>query len=85
MRLSVHRAITRRDLVRLLGGAALALPALELFEKEGRAQSTPGKSKYAVFCYTPDGVNHQKFWPSGSTSSTRSPAASARPRRQAKP
>jgi hypothetical protein len=67
MRVSIHRALTRRQLVRWLGGAAFALPALELLEKEGRAQSL-GKSKFVVFCYTPDGVNHEKFWPSGSTS-----------------
>jgi hypothetical protein len=68
VKLSIHHHWTRRELARLLGGAALALPVLELFEKEGRAQTTPGKAKFAVFCYTPDGVNNAQFWPTGTPS-----------------
>lgn len=67
MKLSAHRNLTRRDLVRALGTAALALPGLELFERSVHAQSAVKKSKYIVFCYTPDGVNQSKFWPSGTT------------------
>jgi hypothetical protein len=55
-------------LVRLLGGAAFALPALELFGRELRAQSAANVAKYAVFCYTPDGVNQAAFWPTGGES-----------------
>jgi hypothetical protein len=63
----LSRAIRRRDLVKWLGGAALALPAgLELFERRARAQAAGGtKARFAVFCYTPDGVNQGAFWPSG--------------------
>ena len=68
MKLSSRHPVTRRDLVRIIGSAALVLPGLELLERESRAQSA-GKSKYAVFCYTPDGVNNAQFWPTGSTSS----------------
>jgi hypothetical protein len=66
MRFSRHHKPTRRDLVKWLGGAALALPTLELFEREARAQATAGtKAKFAVFCYTPNGVNQGAFWPTG--------------------
>jgi hypothetical protein len=51
-----------------LGSAALVLPCLELFERDARSQATQGKSKFAVFCYTPDGVNQQQFWPTGTES-----------------
>lgn len=63
MKPSSRHTLRRRDLVRLLGGAAFALPALELFGRDVRAQATPGTAKYAVFCYTPDGVNQRAFWP----------------------
>lgn len=69
MKLSAHHPIQRRDLLKLIGGAAWLLPGLELFEREARAQTAPKKSKYAVFCYTPDGVNQQAFWPTGTSSS----------------
>lgn len=67
MKLSSRCVITRRDLTRALGAAALALPGLELFERSVRAQSAGKKSKYIVFCYTPDGVNQTAFWPSGTS------------------
>lgn len=69
MKLSAHQRLTRRDLVKTLGAAALALPGLELFGQTARAQSSEKRSKYIVFCYTPDGVNQGAFWPSGTTSS----------------
>ncbi len=65
MKLSIHQQVRRRDLMKMLGTAALALPVLELFESKGRAQAPVKKSKYAVFCYTPDGVNQGAFWPTG--------------------
>jgi hypothetical protein len=52
-----------------MGGAALALPCLELFERDAIAQAGATKSKFAVFCYTPDGVNQGAFWPTGTTAS----------------
>jgi hypothetical protein len=65
VRLTSRHRVGRRDLVRLLGGAAFALPALELFGRELKAQAAGKVAKYAVFCYTPDGVNQSAFWPTG--------------------
>jgi hypothetical protein len=70
MKIPAHARLGRRDLLKSIGGAALMLPALELFEPRARAQTTTRKSKYAVFCYTPDGVNQSAFWPTGTTSSS---------------
>jgi Protein of unknown function (DUF1552) len=70
MNLSARRPITpitRRDLLRSIGGAALALPMLELFPRRASAQAAAKKSKFVVFCYTPDGVNQKTFWPTGTT------------------
>jgi hypothetical protein len=70
MKLSAFKRVSRRDLMKSLGGAALLLPGLELFERDARAQATTTKkSKYVVFCYTPDGVNQNAFWPVGTPSS----------------
>jgi hypothetical protein len=70
MKLSIHKRLRRRDLLKTLGGAALALPALELFYRDARAQAAAArKSKFVVFCYTPDGVTHPAFWPTGTPSS----------------
>lgn len=65
MKLKTQGRVTRRDLARLVGSAAFALPALELLGHEVRAQAAGSFAKYAVFCYTPDGVNQSAFWPSG--------------------
>lgn len=64
MKLSSRQQVTRRDLARLIGSAAFALPCLELFGRDVRAQAMK-TAKYAVFCYTPDGVNQAAFWPTG--------------------
>jgi hypothetical protein len=55
----------RRDFLAWIGGAALALPALEILERPSRGQTAGRKSKYVVFCYTPDGVYQEHFWPTG--------------------
>jgi hypothetical protein len=61
--------VTRRELMKLIGGAAVALPSsLELLGGRASAQAA-SKAKFAVFCYTPDGVNEGAFWPSGTTTS----------------
>lgn len=65
MKLSSRQRLGRRDLVRMLGGAAFALPCLELFGRDVQAQVAGKIAKYAVFCYTPDGVNQAAFWPTG--------------------
>jgi hypothetical protein len=69
MKVSIRRRLRRRDLLEWIGGAALALPCLELFEREAQAQAGTTKSKFAVFCYTPDGVNENAFWPTGTPAS----------------
>jgi hypothetical protein len=69
MKLSAHQKLTRRDLLKSLGAAALALPALELFGSTARAQTAARTSRFIVFCYTDDGVNQGQFWPSGTPSS----------------
>jgi hypothetical protein len=58
------RGLTRRDFVQRIGGAALALPLLEVLEGEPLAQ-TPStrRSKYMIFLYTNDGVHNGNFWP----------------------
>ena len=61
MKLSIHQRLRRRDLLQWIGGAAMALPCLELFEREARAQAGATKSKFTVFCYTPDDVNENAF------------------------
>ena len=65
MKLSHRRGLGRRDLMKWLGGAALALPSgMELFERQARAQAAGAtKAKFAVFCYTPDGVNQGRSGP----------------------
>ncbi len=63
------RTLTRRDLMKRLGAAALALPPLELLGGESRALAAPGKSKFVVFVYTPNGVNESVFWPTGTETS----------------
>ncbi len=63
MKLSIRHRLRRRDFVKYLGSAALALPSLELFEGEVRAQAVPKKAKFAIFLYTNDGVNNKNFWP----------------------
>jgi hypothetical protein len=65
MKLSFHQRLRRRDLIQWIGGAAFALPFLELFEQEAAAQAAQKKSKFLVMLYTPDGVNNKTFWPTG--------------------
>ena len=61
-----RRNLRRRDFITRIGPAALALPFLERFEGQARAQVTGGKhAKYVVFLYTNDGVNNPNFWPTG--------------------
>ena len=62
MKLSSYGGLRRRDLVKWLGGAALALPALELFESRAKAQAVAKQAKYAVFIYTNDGMYPPGFF-----------------------
>ena len=65
MKLSAFKSPTRRDLLRGLGLAALALPGLELFERSAVGQSVGKQSKYIVFLYTPDGAHPTVELPPG--------------------
>jgi hypothetical protein len=57
-------ARTRRDFIKRIGSAALALPFLEGFDGQLRAQVGNAKrSKFIVFLYTNDGVHNRNFWP----------------------
>lgn len=72
MKLSFRKRLHRRDFVKRLGGAAFALPFLELFEHSARAQGAK-RSKYVVFIYTNDGVHNGAFWPTTAGDPTSSP------------
>ncbi len=64
MKLSLAHRLHRRDFVQWLGGAALALPTLELFELQAKAQTAATKTaKFAVFIYTNDGMHPPAFFP----------------------
>jgi hypothetical protein len=63
MKLSSRQGLRRRDFVKRLGGAAFALPCLELFGGVARAQVSARRAKYVVFLYTNDGVHNGNFWP----------------------
>jgi hypothetical protein len=55
----------RRDLMKLLGGAALALPALRGLEREGRAATAPARAKNFLMITMPNGIEPNAFWPTG--------------------
>jgi hypothetical protein len=55
----------RRDLMKLLGGAALALPALRGLEREGRAATAPVRAKNFLMITMPNGIEPGAFWPTG--------------------
>jgi hypothetical protein len=76
VKLSFRKRLNRRDLVKVMGGAAFCLPLLELFSDEVIAQVAPKKSKYIVFVYTPDGVNQRAFWPTNAADASSSPTLS---------
>jgi len=58
------KSLYRRDFIKRIGSAALALPLLERFHGQLRAQvSNQKRSKYVVFLYTNDGVHNGNFWP----------------------
>ncbi len=65
MKLSIRHRLSRRDLVKWIGGAALALPSLELFELAAGAQTVAKQAKFAVFIYTNDGFYPPAFFPTG--------------------
>jgi hypothetical protein len=65
MTLPPHRRLRRRELLRTLGSAALALPCLEILAPDVRAQQAANTAKFAIFVYTNDGVYQNAFWPTG--------------------
>ena len=77
--MSLHcKHLTRRDFVHRLGRAALALPFLQSFEGQLKAQvNDQRRSKYVVFLYTNDGVHNGNFWPTNPADPSSSPTLSA--------
>ncbi len=72
-----RKGLTRRDFIHRLGGAAFALPLLEGFSGQLRAQvNNQRRSRYAVFLYTNDGVNNRTFWPTDPADPSSSPTLS---------
>ena len=66
MKLSIHKRLRRRDLIRSLGSAALALPFLEFLQQPSYAQQQGQKgATFAIFIYTNDGVFQPRYWPNG--------------------
>ena len=73
MKLSTYGRLQRRDFIKWIGGAAIALPSLELFDLQASAQTVAKTAKFAVFIYTNDGMHPPAFFPpSGSTDPTAS-------------
>jgi hypothetical protein len=73
MKLSTRHRLHRRDFIQWIGGAALALPALELFELQAHAQTATKQSKFIVFVYTNDGMQNPAFWPAAGGDISTSP------------
>lgn len=72
-----RKSLTRRDFARKIGSAALALPFLERFDGQLRAQvNNQKRSKFAVFLYTNDGVHNGNFWPTDPSDPSSSPTLS---------
>jgi hypothetical protein len=63
-----QRGISRRALLRGLGGAMVALPFLEYFHPEAHA-ATYTAPKRLLFLTTPNGTNPNTHWPTGSETS----------------
>jgi hypothetical protein len=63
------RDLTRRTLIARMGGAALALPFLHALDRRSaHAQSAvppKGPAKNFLMITTPNGIDPQKFWPTG--------------------
>jgi len=56
---------SRRDLLRRMGSAALALPFLEATRPRAWAQSTAGHAKNFLMITMPNGIEPTAFWPTG--------------------
>jgi hypothetical protein len=57
--------LSRRRLLTRLGPAALALPALQAFQRRGWAQGAPGRARNFLMITTPNGMDPLQFWPTG--------------------
>ena len=59
--------LSRRDLMRKLGAAALALPTLELTSQRAWAQAGTGgaRAKNFLMITMPNGIAPEQFWPTG--------------------
>jgi hypothetical protein len=59
------KSIGRRALLRTLGGAALALPSLELTRARAWAQASTGRARNFIMITMPNGIEPTTFWPTG--------------------
>ena len=57
------RKLSRRTILRGLGGAAVALPILSALPSRAKAQAAGDTPKRAVFMWTPNGLNLSTFFP----------------------
>ena len=60
-----HRPLSRRALLRGLGGTALALPLLDAMRGSGAYAQAAKPPKRLLVWYTPNGTVPSNFWPSG--------------------
>jgi hypothetical protein len=59
------KRVNRRELLRRLGSAALALPTLELTGARAWAQAAPARAKNFLMITMPNGIEPSQFWPTG--------------------
>jgi hypothetical protein len=57
--------LRRRDLLRKLGAAALALPTLEITDRRAWAQPAAARAKNFLMITMPNGIEPSQFWPTG--------------------
>lgn len=60
----LDRPLSRRAVLRGLGGVAIGLPFLDAMRGSAHAQTTPAPLRFLVW-YTPNGTVPANFWPTG--------------------
>ena len=60
-----HRPLTRRTVLRGLGGAAIGLPLLDVMRSDAQAGCGSDCPKRLIIMYTPNGTIGKNFWPEG--------------------
>ncbi|MFO7561415.1 MAG: DUF1552 domain-containing protein [Enhygromyxa sp.] len=62
---TIIKPLSRRTLLRGIGGAAIALPLLEAMRGRPARALEPGLPKRLIVMYTPNGTIAHNFWPTG--------------------